>query len=111
MRAAPQIGLLCSLETRSIPGRANVLGSPIRIPNTNPPFATSSKWAERAAVSLPWGERKMAKICYTDASTTVAPVAQLDRATGFEAPDNHRIASRIVLFLSISSRRTADRRL
>jgi len=53
----------------------------------------------------------MAKICYTDASTTVAPVAQLDRATGFEAPDNHRIASRIVLFLSISSRRTADRRL
>jgi hypothetical protein len=32
---------------------------------------------------------------------TNAPVAQLDRATGFEAQNNHRLAPRIVIFFSI----------
>jgi hypothetical protein len=52
---------------------------------------------------------RMANVCYTSASAVMAPVAQMDRATGFEAEDNHLLILRIVIFLSISFRRVADR--
>jgi hypothetical protein len=31
---------------------------------------------------------RMANVCYTSASAVMVPVAQMDRATGFEAEDN-----------------------